>query len=1126
MFWFRLLFRCCGLIVLFVVFGTCSPCFGQQEFGFDNRRPSGQPYLDPEESLRRMLVPPGFEIKLFAAEPDIINPIAMTIDERGRLWVVECYEYPARTPPGKMPRDRIKILEDTDGDGKADKVTLWAEGKDLPRFEMASGIEVGNGGVYLGAAPYLMFLRDTKNSGKCDSHEILLKGFGSQDTHEVLNTLQWGPDGRLYGLHGVFTQSKIDDVQMNAAVWRYDARAKHFDLFADGTSNPWGLDFDPHGEAFLTACVIPHAFHMIPGGTYIRQGGVSRNPYAYGQLNEISDHTHHAESGWAHAGALILQGSRIPAEYRGSLLMGSIHGTSIKRDEIGRRGSTYVARHAPDFLVSGDKNFRPVNLRWGPDGSIYVIDWHDQNPCHQAPADSWDMTHGRIYKIQPKGQKNRPASDLGKLSTPELVDKLRSDDPWQHRTALRLLNERQDPSSHTPLLQLAANDTDEATRLRGLWALFATGGFNELVAKQMLAEPNLWLRSWAVRFLGEDAALAASCNHELETLAANDPAVEVRLQLACAAKHFRPTEALAVLHNLMKHAEDAQDPCLPLMIWLAVEPAVAQFPEELLAWMAHTGGDNRLLADYIWPRAMRRTVAAAEPKNIALCLRLDRACENSHFRSQGLQGILQGLGDRQLDMPAETSADLNALQRDSSSEVRHLALRLAVHFHDKKAIESSLGIVRDAARPLVERLDALHDVAVARPPEAIYEWQGLLTSEKNDELRIEVLRALAGYTSPEIARRVLANWKNFSPPVRVEAINLLASRRAWASTMLDALSQKQIAYADLNNNIVQRLGRFRDANLNKQIEQVWGKVRQGTPAELNALIDRKRAELTDGPGSMTKGKLVFANQCSKCHRFEGQGHDVGPALDGASRDLEYLLINVFDPNRVVGQPYFLNYVALNNGRVESGLRIGEDAQSVTIKAENDAVKTIAKKDIQELTVQQKSLMPEGLGKVLNPQDTRDLFRYLMSNPFLIDVTVAGPLAEHDANALDPSNPANIAKLTWKKHPVGVTGAITLPAPSTNADAVTFIASEFAAASKVKTSLQIGGSVALKVWLDGKPIYEGRPSQRPAAPDQTAIPVELTPGKHKLVVRAVHRGGKEAIYLRFADGSRQLTYLEP
>jgi putative membrane-bound dehydrogenase-like protein len=1105
------------------VLSVSSASLAQSEYGFVNTRPSGQPYLSPEESVKRLHVPPGWEVKVFAAEPDIINPISFTIDERGRLWVVECYEYPKRTPPGRKPRDRIKVLEDTTGTGHADKVTVWAEGKDLPTFDLASGIEVGRGGVFLGAAPYLMFLQDTKAVGRCDHCEILLRGFGSQDTHEVLNTLQWGPDGWLYGNQGIFTQSKVGDVELTAAVWRYSTENRKFEIFAEGTSNPWGLDFDEHGQAFLTACVIPHAFHMIPGGTYIRQAGASLNPYAYGLLHEISDHLHHSESGWAHAGALVLQGDHVPPEYRDSLLMGSIHGTCIKRDLLSRRGSTFVARHGPDFLTSGDKNFRPINMRWGPDGSIYVIDWHDQNPCHQADPNSWDMTHGRIYKIQRTGTQSIPPGDLAQRSSKELVELLKNDNPWWYRTALRLLRERRDRSV-VPLLQdLALQSSRDTYALRGLWGFYAAGAFDDPIAEKTLSHPSSCVRAWIVRLLGESGRVSDAMLNRFVEKARQDSAAEVRLQLASTAQRLTHQDTLPLLHALMGHADDAQDPCIPLMIWLAYEPHVVPHEQEVLDWLREHAAGNPLVLDEILPRVLRRLLATGQGKEIGACVRFLGEVTNSTLRRRALQAIVAALQDRQVNAPPEWKRVLEELHKDANAEVQHLARRLAVAFHDAVALRRTLAIALDSTKPLTDRIDAVHDLGVAHPAQALPGLEKILAADNPAELRSAVCRTLAAYDDPAIATHVVARWKDYPPAVRVDAVNLLASRKAWAQELLAAVGRKEVPRTDLTNNTILRIRALRDKGLDQQIGTVWGRVRDRTPAELNELITRVRDALPQGRSSMERGRKVFENQCAKCHRFEGKGHDVGPSLDGADRSIEYLLVNILDPNRVVGQPYFTRVVALKSGRVETGLLAAEDPQTVTLKTENDALKVIPRSEIEELTVQEKSLMPEGLNKNLSLQDFRDLVRYLMADPFLTDVVVSGPFPPEKPPVIDLGDPRSVARLGGSWPIVGPSGRVALPAPRNDVESLAYVSGDVFARTPFHTRLLLGGSVRMQAWLNGRKVYDGMPADGAAAPDRAGVEVDLQAGRNTLVFVLWYRGTRDVLFARLLDPHRQLSY---
>jgi putative heme-binding domain-containing protein len=885
------------------------------------------------------------------------------------------------------------------------------------------------------------------------------------------------------------------------------------------------MDFDAHGQCFLACCVIPHLFHMIPGGTYKRQASTSFNPYAYGLLDEICDHTHHKESGWAHAGLIVLEGSHVPREYRGSLLMGSIHGCSIKRDTLRRNSSTFRAGHAPDFLVSGDKNFRPINMRWGPDGSIYVIDWHDQNPCHQAAPGSWDMTHGRIYKIQRKGAKNTPPPDLGKKSSKELVELLKNDNPWWYRTALRLLAERRDRKVVPQLRALALESKDDTHCLRGLWGLYAVGAFDEAVARRCLKHKSPWVRSWAIRLLGEAGHVLDKQLERFTELARKDEAPEVRLQLASTARRLIKQDTLPLLHNLMKHKEDARDPCLPLMIWLAYEPRVVAQRDAALSWLRENAAGNPLVLNSMMPNTIRRLVDAGRRGDLAACVRFLREAKEPAVRLQALRSMVTALQGKVRSAPDGWKGVLARLEKDNDEEVRRLAGRLAVNFHDLVALGRALVLAKDTLKPVSQRIDAIRDVALVHPPEALAVLQALVSKDRATEVRCEACRALAAYDNKDLPRALLAGWKNYPAELRIEVVNLLSGRKPWARELLAAVGKKEVARTDLHNNIILRILAFKDANLSKQIEQVWGRIRK-TPAELTALIDKMRGNLGRGRASFERGRKVFEANCAKCHKFEGKGHQVGPELDGAGRDIEYLLVNILDPNRVVGQPYYLRYVELKNGRTETGLLAAEDDTSITIKVENDVLKKIEKKDIAgKVQILEKSVMPEGLDKGMTVQDFRDLVRYVMANPFLTEVGVAGPFTAKEAKAIDVKKPRDSKRVTWKRPVVGVPGRIPLPAVKGKEADSAFVTAEVTAPSALRTKLQLGAGHAVQVWLNGRLVYKGQPGKG-TTPDQASVDVPLKQGVNHLLFQVNYKGDREVLYGRLLDPNRKLKYPEP
>ena len=594
-------------------------------------------------AAKAMKLPPGFRAIASAAEPDVMQPIAFTLDHRGRMWVAEAYSYPHRQPADKA-RDRIIILEDTNGDHKFDQRKVFIEGLNL-----VSGLEVGFGGVWVGAAPNFMFIPDRDSDDRPDGKpQILLDGWGYQDTHETLNSFIWGPDGWLYGCHGVFTHSRVgkpgtaddDRVPFNAGVWRYHPTRHTFEAFAQGTSNPWGVDFNAHGQCFIEACVIPHFFHMIQGGRYQRQGGQHFNPHTYDDIKTIADHLHYAGNirdhahwgktpgvpsataaaggGHAHAGLMIYLGDSWPAQYRGAAFMNNIHGARINMDILKPRGSGYVASHGADFVQFNDRWSQIINLRYDHDGSVYLIDWYDKNQCHRREPDSHDRSNGRVFKVVYQDEK-RTTVDLAKRTHVELVKLQAHPNDWYARHARRALQERlntmhrqwspvspdakqnaaawQKTRDHAfaivdPILktQLATGGKGKTTalRLRALWCLHGIGGLVEADLLELLKDRDAMLRGWAIQLLCENKRPSAAARGEFARMAREDKSPIVRMYLASALTRTPVAQRANVLSGLLSHAEDATDPNLPHLYWYATEPVIAANKTAAIQLLAKT----------------------------------------------------------------------------------------------------------------------------------------------------------------------------------------------------------------------------------------------------------------------------------------------------------------------------------------------------------------------------------------------------------------------------------------------------------------------------------------------------------------------------------------------------------
>jgi putative membrane-bound dehydrogenase-like protein len=971
--------------------------------------------LQPQEAAARMTVPEGFQVRLFAGEPQIHQPVAMALDDRGRVWVAEAYTYPTRAPDGHG-QDKIVILEDTDGDGAADSRKVFAEGLNL-----ISGLEVGFGGVWVGAAPYLLFIPDRDGDDRPDSEPtILLDGFGYHDTHETLNGFNWGPDGWLYGCHGVFTHSLVgppgtpesERTPMNAAIWRYHPTQLKF-VFAWGTSNPWGVDFDDHGQAFATACVIPHLFHIIQGARYQRQSGAHFDAYVYDDIKTIADHLHYegnirdhawwghepdvpqgtskAGGGHAHCGAMIYLGDNWPASYRNRIFMNNIHGNRVNMDVLERSGSGYVGKHGADLLLANDRWFRGINLRYGPDGAVYLIDWYDRNACHRTNPEIWDRTNGRVYKISHGKTSSAPVKSLSAMTDNELVDLQSHKNDWYVRTARRLLQERggNDGIRHR-LETLLRADADTPLRLRGLWAIHAIGGLNEPLIIRLLTDKDEYLRAWAIQLALEsprtldETPVSRALLRRMEELAAHDPSPLVRLYLASAMQRLPLDMRWKLAAALLSHDEDAEDHNLPQLYWYGIEPLV----------MADTRRALQLADQSQLEQLKRYILRRAAAENQSLELVAQRLVDSNDVQQQRLtlqemQKAFEGRVD--IPMPPAWSEGFDRLMASQDAEIRDLSEQIAVILGDRRIFPKMRQIVADAAADVAERQRALDILVRGRDADAAPAYQAALTEPA---LRGPALRALAALNDSRTPAVILELYEKLSEAERRDAIAALVARPSYASVLLDAVQQGRVPRTDVHAYHVRQMLQFNNSDLEVKLRDVWGEIRETSADKQERVAHFKNLLSSDllKQSDAGRGRRIFDASCASCHTLFGEGGKVGPDITGSNRaDLDYILENLIDPSAVLGKDYRMTVINTADGRVISGLLQKETDSALTLRTINDTI-IVPVSEIDERQLANVSLMPEKLLDSLASSEVGDLVKYLASPS---QVAPRGPRATID-----------------------------------------------------------------------------------------------------------------------------------
>lgn len=987
-----------SLFLSFVLLCGSLPAAAAESYRPVDTQTSGQPQ-PPREAQARLRLPEGFKLTLAAAEPDVRQPIAIAYDERGRLWVAESYSYDGSHFTTEK-HDRILIFDDEDGDGVFEKRTVFHD-----KLNRLTGLVVGFGGVWVATAPTLSFIPDRDGDDVPDGPPVAhLDGWTLKAEHNSVNGLTWGPDGWLYGRHGIKEPSRpgrpgtpqAQRPLVSCSIWRYHPTRQIFEVVAEGTVNPWGLDFDEHGQMFISTSVVDHLWHVVPGARFKRVLGREAPiyPHVYELMEQANDHSHRtlakiatvagasnadddAAGGHSHSDAMIYLGDHWPAEYRGTVLMSNIHGRRINRDRFVRvPDGSYRAAHAPDFLRADDPWFRSISLEYGPDGDVVMTDWSDNGECHDR--DGVHRNSGRIYKIS-WGAPRRVAVDLRRASLDELVQLQAHRNEWYVRQARRVLQERATAGVamgpvHTGLRELFAQaETTSAFRLRALWALYVTEGLEPSWLLEQLSHRDEHVRHWAVRLLADRGAVGADVASRLVARAKTENSWLMRMALASALPSVDDAQRWQLGAALAQGVKAKDDPNLLRLLWLGWHATLTRNAAQSLALV------DSLSAPTLQEWIVRRLAEQVKQEPAMLGRLLDALRgEGTVARLATLRGMAAGL-EQQASAPSETAIKtLGEYFSHQDASVQRVALLLGARLRSEAAIERLRTMLKDDALGTSVQTEVLQALAAVQPA-----WlaEELLALVRRGQVVEPALRALVGSSDAMVAPALLELYPKLSRSERIAAMDTMLARESSLAAVLDALAAGRLEKREISQQQARQVIRTAPPALRTRFDALWGRVNTASSV-VAAQMRKLRATMKPdfiALGSTASGRMLFEQRCASCHTLFGKGGNLGPDLTGSGRkDLDYLIGNIVDPNAAIPADWRLTIVTLTDGRVLSGSLTLETDSAVSLKSAEGIV-TIERNSIRALERAETSLMPMGLLDDLSPESIRDLFAFLMSD---------------------------------------------------------------------------------------------------------------------------------------------------